>query len=69
MRTNYNRRTRRAALCMTAPRPRSAEPALPTRRVALAAADDLADVAARIAEELELSPELAELMAQTPRRR
>jgi hypothetical protein len=56
MRTNYNRQTRRAARCIRACRPRGHEPAISRKRAALTAqGDDLSQVAARIAEELDLS--------------
>ena len=53
MRASHNRQTRRAALCIRARAPRRPEPAM-------SAADSraLAEAAARIAEELELSPEV-----------
>ncbi len=63
MRTNYNRQLRRGAMCFGAPRPTRLRIAISPRRLALVADDtDLSEVAARIAEELVLSPELAELM-------
>jgi hypothetical protein len=63
MRTNYNRRARREALCFGTPRPRGRRLPISRKRLALTAdGDDLVLVAERIAEELDLSPELAELL-------
>lgn len=56
MRTNYNRQTRRATRCIRARSPRGHKPAISRKRAALTAhGDDLSQVAARIAEELDLS--------------
>ena len=64
MRTNYNRQSRREAMCIKAPRTGKAVLGVPGKRVALTASDgDLAEVAERIAEELELSPELIDLLS------
>lgn len=67
MSTNFhNRQTRRAGLCISAHTPRGFEPAIapgPT-----ADGDGLAQVAERIAEELDLSPEAIDelLFGQAP---
>ena len=59
VRTNYNRQTRRAAHCIKARSPRGHESAIAPRRAALRPhGDDLAQVAARIAQELELSADV-----------
>ena len=56
MRANhYNRQSRRAARCIRARGPREYERAVPASE---ADADELAQVAARIAEELDLSPDV-----------
>jgi hypothetical protein len=58
-RPNYNRQTRRAARCVRAPSPRGNELAISPRRLALTAyGHDLAQVAARIADGLELSADV-----------
>ena len=67
MRTNYNRQQRRGAMCMGLRKRGRHQIAISPRRLALTAdGDDLAEVAARIAEELELSPELFELLVPAP---
>jgi hypothetical protein len=62
---HYNRQARRSGLCIKARRRRhSAREATWRGRVALTAhGGDLARVAARIAEELELSPEIRKLLS------
>ena len=62
MRTNYNRQSRREALCIKAPKPHDQRRS--SKQLALTAGDeDLAVVAERIASELELSPELLALLS------
>ena len=64
MRTSYNRQSRREALCIGVPKARGRDLGVSAKRVALTAGnEDLADVAERIAEELELSPELVALLS------
>lgn len=64
MRTTYNRQIRRAGLCVRPQEQRGHRLSFSPRRLALTAdGHDLAQVAARIAEELELSPELVDLLA------
>jgi len=58
MRANYNRQTRRATRCIKACSPRGYEHAVSPRWAPLTPnGDHLSQVAARIAEELELSPD------------
>ena len=65
---NTNRQARRSSLCIHAPRPEPGGLTISTRRLALTADDaDLVEVAARIADELVLSPEALELLVPTPR--
>jgi hypothetical protein len=67
MRTHYNRQSRREALCVRARRPRGRQLPISHKRLALTAGDDdLAEVAARIADELELTAEIVELLALSP---
>jgi hypothetical protein len=62
-----NRQQRRTNLCFKAPRARSHGLAISPRRLALTADDDdLVEVAERIAAELELSPELVDLLSLEP---
>lgn len=66
MRT-HSRQRRRANLCIGAPRPQPHRIAISPRRLALTADEaDLVEVAARIAAELELTPELVELLLPAP---
>ena len=68
MRT-HNRQARRARLCITTPPTRERGLAISSRRLALTADDaDLVEAAARIADELELTPELVDLLLPAPRR-
>jgi hypothetical protein len=69
VRTNYNRQTRRATRCIRARGPRGHKPAISRKRAALTAqGDDLSQVAARIAEELDLSPDAIDnLLSGAPR--
>jgi hypothetical protein len=63
VRTNYNRQQRRQAICVGAPRLRRRyKIAIAPRRLALTADGDLVPVAERIAEELDVSPELVDLL-------
>ena len=56
MRTTYNRQTRRATRCIRARSPRGHRPAISPRGAAVTArSNELAQVAARVAEELDLS--------------
>lgn len=67
MRTSYNRQTRRAARCIRARSARTYGSAVSSRRAALAAhGDELVAVAARIAQELELSPEMIDELLWGP---
>ena len=64
MRTNYHRQSRREAMCIKAPKAGEAVLGVPGKKFALTASDAaLAEVAERIAEELELSPELIDLLS------
>jgi hypothetical protein len=68
----YNRQARRAGLCHRAGRPRGRRRVTSPSRVALTAyGSGLAEVATWIGEEIELSPELSELLSidlRTPAR-
>ena len=67
MRTSYNRQTRRAAHCIRAGSTRVHRSAASSRRAALAAqGGELVAVAARIAQELELSPEMIDELLWGP---
>ena len=62
-----SRQQRRAHLCFGAPKPHRHRIAISPRRLALTAEEaDLVEVAARIAAELELTPELVELLLPAP---
>ena len=68
MRASYNRQTRRATRCIRARSPRAHGIAISPRRAALTAqGDDLAQVAVRIAEELELSPDVIDDLLWGPK--
>ena len=68
MRTNHSRQTRRATLCIRARSPRGHEAEISPNRAHAAADDDLLQVAARIADELELSADVIhELLWGPPR--
>lgn len=65
---NYNRQARRAAHCIRARRRRSRKLAISPRRIARAAhGAELARVAARMADELELSAELIDVLLSLAR--
>ena len=64
MRTHYNRQARRAALCVGVPTRHSRRRASPVRRIWLTAyGRDLAQVATRIGERIQLPRDLVELLS------
>jgi hypothetical protein len=64
---HHNRQARRVALCVGRRDPHGRQAGTSLKRAALTAnGQDLAEVAARIADELDLSPDLVDLLSPVP---
>jgi hypothetical protein len=67
VKANYNRQARRATRCIRTRKASGRRLTISRRRLALTAGGhDLAGVAARIAAELELSPDMIDLLSPAP---